>query len=424
MPQCVVIAGGLGSRMISSGVTTPKALLEIGNETLLEIQINEIAREGFDEILFILGNKSELIIEKLREIQTEIELKIFVEDSQNGTLGALIQAKDLLADKFLVILGDLYVNSANLKGVYEKCDLSALVKITSHPEDSDLIVHDHEMNLTGVYPYPHPDGEIPSFYSLAGVFVFTKGIIPETLSGNKEDISKNFLPVLLRNKLKLRILFHQGIIKDVGTPARILEANTLNQKLSTLDEDKLIILDRDGTLNDLNGHIIESENLTLSEFGRIILNFVESKSLRFCIATNQPIISHGKITEAKVKQITQKMIQEITGAKEFEVFICPHYPESGFEGEVIELKIDCFCRKPQAELLLKAGNELHARLTNALMIGDSDADVLAALRVGCAVIHLHNQIEVKCPFELSADVICIDGGRDLTRVLEEIFICS
>jgi D-glycero-D-manno-heptose 1,7-bisphosphate phosphatase len=61
------------------------------------------------------------------------------------------------------------------------------------------------------------------------------------------------------------------------------------------------------------------------------------------------------------------------------IYICPHHPDKGFEGERPEYKIDCDCRKPKPGLLLQAAREFNIDLSQSYMIGDSDKDVVAGV---------------------------------------------
>lgn len=59
------------------------------------------------------------------------------------------------------------------------------------------------------------------------------------------------------------------------------------------------------------------------------------------------------------------------------VYICPHHPDKGFEGERPEYKFDCGCRKPKPGLLIQAAKDFNIDLSQSIMIGDSERDVEA-----------------------------------------------
>ncbi len=64
------------------------------------------------------------------------------------------------------------------------------------------------------------------------------------------------------------------------------------------------------------------------------------------------------------------------------LYFCPHHPDSGFEGEIRELKKDCDCRKPKPGLLQRAAKDLNIDLSSSWMIGDGDNDILAGKNAG------------------------------------------
>jgi D-glycero-D-manno-heptose 1,7-bisphosphate phosphatase len=65
------------------------------------------------------------------------------------------------------------------------------------------------------------------------------------------------------------------------------------------------------------------------------------------------------------------------------IYICPHHPDKGFEGERSEYKCVCDCRKPKAGLLFLASQDFNIDLSQSIMIGDSENDVKAGETAGC-----------------------------------------
>ena len=55
-------------------------------------------------------------------------------------------------------------------------------------------------------------------------------------------------------------------------------------------------------------------------------------------------------------------------------YYCPHHPDSGFEGEIKSLKVECNCRKPNTEMVLTAAKNHNINLTESIFIGDSSVD--------------------------------------------------
>ena len=68
------------------------------------------------------------------------------------------------------------------------------------------------------------------------------------------------------------------------------------------------------------------------------------------------------------------------------IYFCPHHPHKGYEGEVVELKRVCDCRKPKPGMLIMAAKDLNIDLGKSYMIGDSD--VKAGKAAGCKIIKI------------------------------------
>ena len=106
--KAVVMAGGLGTRIRPFTQIIPKPLLPIGEKAVLEIQIEQLAKHGFNEIYLATNYKSEYIENFFGSgEQYGVDLRISKEDKPLGTAGPLSLLKDELTDPFLVMNGDI-----------------------------------------------------------------------------------------------------------------------------------------------------------------------------------------------------------------------------------------------------------------------------------------------------------------------------
>ena len=115
------------------------------------------------------------------------------------------------------------------------------------------------------------------------------------------------------------------------------------------------------------------------------------------VVTNQPVIARGEVTKDELEEIHNKLETLLgnEGAYLDAIYYCPHHPESGFNGEIKELKVDCDCRKPKPGMFLKATEDYNIDLENSWMIGDSDNDVKAGEAAGCSCIKIGTSEKVK-----------------------------
>ncbi len=154
---------------------------------------------------------------------------------------------------------------------------------------------------------------------------------------------------------------------------------------------KAIFIDRDGIFN-RNYKTQEKIELTPEKYSLIdrkrtskAVKMINDAGYLAIVVTNQPKVSKGFITFEQIDAIHIKL-KELVDAKIDDIYYCPHHPEKGFEGEIVELKIDCDCRKPKPGMLLKAAKEHDIDLNNSWMIGDSKSDIVAGQKAGCKTV--------------------------------------
>ena len=111
--QCVILAGGVGTRMKPWTDQIPKALIPVDGTPFLKYQLDYLASQGIDEVLLSIGYKGELIREFIQKIPRK-DLKIeFVDEGKDlrGTGGALRLAfeKEKLQKNFFLMYGDSFL---------------------------------------------------------------------------------------------------------------------------------------------------------------------------------------------------------------------------------------------------------------------------------------------------------------------------
>lgn len=104
----VIMAGGLGTRLRPMTEDVPKPLLEVAGRPILFILLDQIISEGFNKVYVTLFYKSQIIIERVRDVARYRDCVEFViEDEPLGTAGSLSLLPRPPAEPFLIINGDL-----------------------------------------------------------------------------------------------------------------------------------------------------------------------------------------------------------------------------------------------------------------------------------------------------------------------------
>jgi len=115
--QAVILAAGKGLRLRPFTEKHPKPLITVGNKPLIHFTLETLPDE-ISEIIIIIGYLAEQIIEILGDNWQGKPIKYVNQPNLNGTGNALLMAKDLLHDKFLVVNGD---------DLYSKQDLTSML---------------------------------------------------------------------------------------------------------------------------------------------------------------------------------------------------------------------------------------------------------------------------------------------------------
>ncbi|MBC7996132.1 MAG: D-glycero-beta-D-manno-heptose 1,7-bisphosphate 7-phosphatase [Rhizobacter sp.] len=137
----------------------------------------------------------------------------------------------------------------------------------------------------------------------------------------------------------------------------------------------LIILDRDGTINEDRDDFIKSADEWVPLPGALeAIARLNHAGWHTVIATNQSGLGRGLFDMAALTAMHSKMNAALArvGGRIGAVFFCPHAPED-----------QCTCRKPLPGLLEQIGERFGVDLKTVPVVGDSVRDLEAAVAAGC-----------------------------------------
>jgi D-glycero-D-manno-heptose 1,7-bisphosphate phosphatase len=138
---------------------------------------------------------------------------------------------------------------------------------------------------------------------------------------------------------------------------------------------KLLVLDRDGTLNEDRDDFVKSAGEWVPLPGALeAVARLHQAGWHTVVATNQSGLGRGLFDTAALNAMHLKMngLLARLGGRIDAVFFCPHTPDD-----------HCDCRKPQPGLLLQIGERYGVDLAQVVVVGDSLRDMQAAAAAGC-----------------------------------------
>jgi D-glycero-D-manno-heptose 1,7-bisphosphate phosphatase len=139
---------------------------------------------------------------------------------------------------------------------------------------------------------------------------------------------------------------------------------------------KLVILDRDGTINRASDEFVKSPEEwhplpgALEAIGRL-----NHAGFHVVLASNQSGIGRGLFDMAALNAVHTHMLKSLAavGGRIDAIFYCPHAPDEG-----------CACRKPLPGLLQQIAERYGMTLAGVPYVGDSLRDMQSAQAAACS----------------------------------------
>jgi D-glycero-D-manno-heptose 1,7-bisphosphate phosphatase len=138
---------------------------------------------------------------------------------------------------------------------------------------------------------------------------------------------------------------------------------------------KLLILDRDGTINSDSDDFVKTPEEWLPLPGALeAIARLNHAGWHVVVASNQSGLGRGLFDVASLNAMHAKMYKMLAaqGGRIDAVFYCPHTADD-----------DCHCRKPKPGLFEQIGSRFGVQLSGVPAVGDSLRDVQASAAAGC-----------------------------------------
>lgn len=141
---------------------------------------------------------------------------------------------------------------------------------------------------------------------------------------------------------------------------------------------KLIVLDRDGVINQESSEFIKSPDEWIPIKGSLeAIARLSQAGYDVVVVTNQSGVGRNLFSADMLGQIHVRMMDYVQkhGGKIQSVLFCPHHPDDG-----------CDCRKPKAGLYHELAERLNISFSGVYSVGDSQRDLVAAQTVGAVPV--------------------------------------
>lgn len=409
--QCVITLGGQGTRFQEIAGGIPKPLFPIEGVSSLERTISTLTDFYIDRFIFLCCHKHDLFEKQLPTLEKKYNcsISIYVEQYPMGEVGALFQLPYPLDKQFLFVNGDIIfrmdINRLTRFHNLNSGDITITTHTSTHPEDSDCILEDAR---GGIQEYKTKNKILKNsgcFLGNAGVALINRDLItllkPLVSRYTKPDLFSTV--VMNAQEQGYRVLSYNTTeyLKDIGTPSRYSSVSEdlrsgVIDKLCYINRQKALLIDRDNTINfcPTDKYITRKDQVVLIEENvKRIAEISKDYNFVLCI-TNQPQVAMGLCSIEEVNRINGVIAEKCLkiGLKISAYYICPHHIHSGYSGEIPELKIRCFCRKPLPGLAFRAAHERNIDLNKSLFIGDTWRDEEMASDTGMQFLNVSDLV--------------------------------
>lgn len=154
-----------------------------------------------------------------------------------------------------------------------------------------------------------------------------------------------------------------------------------------------VFLDKDGTVIEDVPYNVDPSLMRFTSGAAEGLSVLHRSGYLLIVITNQSGVARGLFGEESLREVEQQlkdMLAEInvplTG-----FYYCPHHPD----GIVPAYAIQCACRKPAHELVMRAAHDHRVDLACSWFVGDNLNDVEAGRRAGCRTVLIKGGHEIK-----------------------------
>jgi dTDP-glucose pyrophosphorylase len=210
----VIMAGGKGTRLRPLTNDTPKPLLEIGGEPILEHNLHRLSQYGMDDFWITVNYLGDQIENHFGNGNARnLKIEYVWEDKPLGTAGSLSKIDNFRHDTVLLtnsdLLTDLDYENFFLKFIEEDADL-AVVTIPYKVDIPYAVLetsNGHVMNFKEKPTY--------TYYSNGGIYLMKREVVDYIPRGDFFDIT-DLMEELIADGKKVFSYPHSGYWLDVG----------------------------------------------------------------------------------------------------------------------------------------------------------------------------------------------------------------
>ena len=369
--QAVILCGGRGERLRPLTDEMPKPMVSVNGRPFLQYLLEQLAENGLNRFVLLTGYLGEKIVEYFGDGSSwGWSISYSNGPVEWSTTKRIHEALDQIDEQFLLLYSD---NFAQLR-------LSELAQVNRDRNSAMTlsVVRKFPGNIqldanSSVAKYDSSRSESSAEFVEIGYSLMSKSKIIACLD---EHIHENFSSVIqsLTEDQQVSAVQVKTGYMSISDPLR------LSRTEAFLKQHKILLLDRDGTLNvkpERGRYVNSISEFQWIESSRDALRTLGEKGFSFIIISNQAGVATGAIKLEDLNKINEFIRAEFLslGLRLLEIYVCTDHWNSESE-----------FRKPNPGMFLAAAIDHKFRLDHSIYVGDDIRDAVAAKNAGCKCV--------------------------------------
>jgi D-glycero-D-manno-heptose 1,7-bisphosphate phosphatase len=325
---------------------------------MLKLQIDQLERLGIQKIVILTGHLGDEIQSYINSQSYKIEI-VCIQSEPNFEPGErLARSLQSLPEEFLLLYCDNFI-----------------------PDDEVILSQINSESEMSMVLQLRDSGNIQIIDSFACVYIQKDrdSSSPYVELGYISIKSENFKSILLQTldlNLSFKLFSEQNKVSYLILDTNYQSISDFQRYIRQGLQGKIIILDRDGILNKKMAprQYLKTFSDLLYEMQYIkIFETLGGLGYNFVIASNQPGVATGEVSEDFLSELHRKMTNDLRafGVNILAFYVCKHHWDE-----------NCICRKPKPGLLNQIADQFALSVSTTYFIGDEEKDLQAALSAG------------------------------------------
>jgi len=227
--KAVIMAGGEGTRLRPLTSNQPKPMLPMANRPMMEHVVHLLRRHGMTDIVVTVAFMANTIRTYFGDgSELDVRMVYATEETPLGTAGSVLNAREELDERFVVISGDVLtdIDLSAVVDFHEKKGALATLALASveNPLEFGIVITAEDGSIERFLEKP-TWGQVFSDTINTGIYVLEPEIFDFIPADRAVDFSSEVFPAVLSAGRPIYGYVAEGYWEDVGTTEAYLKAH-------------------------------------------------------------------------------------------------------------------------------------------------------------------------------------------------------